>query len=806
MMNSTALASLSRAARVRLLSGRGLWHTAAVPELGVESIMLSDGPHGLRKQENAGDHLGIAPSVPATCYPPAATLACSWDVELLAEVGAAIGREARQQGISVVLGPGLNIKRHPNCGRNFEYFSEDPLLAGELAAAMVRGIQAQGVAACLKHYAVNNQESHRLVVDAVVDERSLREIYLRGFEIAVARSNPWTVMAAYNRVNGEYCTDSPRLLTTILRDEWGFTGLVMSDWTATNDRVAGVRAGMDLEMPSSGGAFDAAVLAALASGELCDEQVNACGQRVLDLVARTKRGRDEVVALPEEAAFYHAVARRAAAESAVLLTNDGTLPLQASASIAVIGAFAETPRYQGAGSSQVNPTRLDTALDALRARLGAEVKLDYRCGYDPVLSPVDEAEIAAAVAAAGVAETVLLFAGLPAAYESEGFDREHMRLPEQQERLIAAVCAANPRTVVVLANGAPVEMPWVDAPAAILEAYLGGQATGAAVVDVLFGDVEPSGRLAETFPVCQADVPSDPYFPGEPRQVQYREGLFVGYRYYDSAGVAVRFPFGHGLGYTSFAYGALRLAAESIALGEDVEVRVAITNTGVRAGAEVVQVYVRRPGTRIVRPEKELRGFAKVRLAAGESTEVAVSLGGRAFAHYDVARRGWEVEAGAFEILVGSSAESIHATATIVVGVAAAAEEVAGEVAGPDPWAPDDDRFAARLGRPIPAPDPAHPFHRNSTFGDLGATRAGRRLQAIILRAARSQTAKMADGNLALQKMFDRATLEAPLRSAAQVSGGKISLAMVDAVIDMLNGDWGRALRRVATRTRRESR
>lgn len=785
--------SLARAARVRLLSGRDLWRTAAEAAIGLDSVWLSDGPHGLRKQVGDSDHLGIAESEPATCYPTAATLASSWDVDLLEQVGAALGREARHQGVEVVLGPGLNIKRHPNCGRNFEYFSEDPLLSGRLAAALVRGIQSQGVGACLKHFAVNNQEAWRLVVDAVVDERTLREIYLTGFEIAVKESAPWTVMAAYNRLNGEYCTDSHRLLTAILRDEWGFDGLVMSDWTATNDRVAGVRAGMDLEMPSSGNSFDADVLAALDKGELREDELNRCAQRLVDLAARTAPQQE---ADTGEIEGWHALARRAAAESTVLLKNDGTLPLARGARIAVIGAFARAPRYQGAGSSMVNPRRLVSALDDLRARFGDGHEMLFADGYDPETSHLDPAAIEAAVAAAAGADVVLLFAGLPGSYESEGFDREHMRLPEQHDRLIRAVCAANPRTVVVLANGAPVEMPWADEPAAILETFLGGEAGGAGIVDVLCGDVDPSGRLAETFPRVQSDVPADPYFPGMPRQVQYREGVFVGYRYYEAAGVAVRYPFGHGLSYTRFELGAARLSSASIAADGETIVTLPVTNTGDRHGAEVVQVYVRRPGSAIARPEKELRGFAKVRLAPGETREVAVTLGSRAFAHYDPQRAAWTIEQGRFEILVGTSVAAIHSTLAVTVGKEGA-QPATTAIPGWDgiPWRPGDDQFATRLGRPIPPPDPPLPFNRTSTFGDLGATWSGRLLQQAVLRIARSETAKMAGGNAALQKMLDRATLEAPLRSMVLVTRGKLTFRVLDGMIAALNGRWADALR-----------
>lgn len=531
--------------QVALLSGQDQWQTQALPGRGVPPIHLSDGPHGLRMQPDAGDHLGLSASVPATCFPTAVTLASAWDETLLEEVGRALGAEAAALGVAVVLGPGLNIKRHPLCGRNFEYLSEDPYLSGRLAAAMVRGIQETGVGASLKHLAVNNQEAHRFVVDAVVDERTLREIYLAGFEHAVRTAAPRTVMAAYNRLNGPHGTAHRELLTEILREEWGFDGLVMSDWGATADRVAAVRAGMDLEMPGSRGAYDSDVLAAVRSGDLDPTHVQTSAQRVLDLVAVSPRpGVDEprLAALADE---HDALARRAAAEGTVLLTNDGVLPLRPGTRVALVGAFAEHPRYQGHGSSHVTPTRLTTALEALRDK-GVEVT--YAPGYDPA-DPVPDARLVAeAVAAARDADVAVVLVGLPGSYESEGFDRDHLRLPPQHDELVRAVAAAAPRTVVALANGSPVLLPWRDDVGAILECYLGGQAGGGALADVLLGDREPGGRLAETFPARLEDVAADPWFPGQPRQVEYREGLFVGYRHHVTAGTEPLFAFGHGLG------------------------------------------------------------------------------------------------------------------------------------------------------------------------------------------------------------------------------------------------------------------
>ncbi|HQR79229.1 MAG TPA: glycoside hydrolase family 3 C-terminal domain-containing protein [Actinomycetota bacterium] len=764
-------ADLTLAEQISLLSGSTFWLTQPLPDRGIGSVMLSDGPHGLRAQKGEGEHLGLTDSLPATCFPTAVTIASSWDVELIEQIGAAVGREARAIGVSVVLGPGLNIKRHPLCGRNFEYLSEDPLLSGVLAAAMVRGIQGQGVGACLKHFAVNNQESHRLVVDAVVDERTLREIYLAGFEYAVTHASPQTIMAAYNLVNGQYCCDSEYLLTGILRQEWGFDGLVMSDWGATNDRAAGVRAGMDLEMPGSGGVFDAEVAQAVAGGELDPADVARCADRVLDLVAGAPVGEGPAADLTA----HNELARRAAAESTVLLANDGILPLAGDETVALIGAFARQPRYQGSGSSQVNPTRLTTAANAFTER---GVRVRYAAGYDPVTCEPDENLIAEAVAVAARADVVVLMAGLPGIYESEGFDRTDLHLPRQQEQLIHAVCAANPRTVVALSNGAPVVMPWVDQPAAILESYLGGQASGGALVDVLYGQVEPAGRLAETFPVQQTDVASDNWFPGQPHQVQYREGLAVGYRHFTTSGTKPLFPFGHGLGYSTFELGEPALDDAEVAAGQDVTIRVPVTNTGQRDGSTVIQVYVHDRTGRVARPRRELGGFAKVRLPAGATDAVVINVPSRAFAFYDVQQRSWQVPEGEYDLEVGlSSVDIAHAVPVRMTGGFTGRRD---EEAG---IASDDGDFARRLGRPIPPVRPVRPYTRVSTVGEVSHNPVGQLLRSLVLRVGGHHTAE--DPTTA--RMIERSVDEMPLRTIALFSEGKIDLGVIDALIDVLN-------------------
>jgi len=674
------LASLSLEEKASLLSGLDFWHTQPVERDGatvVPSVMVTDGPHGLRKQDESADHLGLGNSVPATCFPTAAALGSSWDTDLLRRVGEALGRETRANDVAVLLGPGVNIKRSPLCGRNFEYFSEDPVVAGDLATALVDGIQSLGVGTSLKHFAANNQEADRMRVSADVDERTLREIYLPAFERVVTRAQPWTVMCSYNKVNGVYASQHDWLLTTVLRDEWGFEGLVVSDWGAVRDRVAGVAAGLDLEMPSSGGRTDAEVVAAVRAGALDEALVDAAARRVLQLVARSLPALGAPGSFDVEA--HHALAREAAAAGTVLLRNDPVdgpagpaplLPLRAPADVAVLGELARTPRYQGAGSSQVNPTRLDDALTALRAAAGADVP--FAAGYTLDEGPDDdrspEALVAEAVETARGAGTVLLFLGLPAAYESEGYDREHLDLPADQVALLRAVAAANPRVVVVLAGGSAISVsPWQDAAPALLTGWLGGQAGGSAVVDVLTGAVTPSGKLTETLPLRLEDTPAFGNFPGELGHVRYGEGVLVGYRWYDARRAEVAYPFGHGLSYTTFAYGDL--VTRPGRDGDSVEVRFSVTNTGTRLGQEVAQIYVGDPVATVLRPPRELKAFAKVDLHPGESTTVALTLSRRDLSYFHPGLGRWVLEGGQFVIEVGASSRDLRLAAHVdVVG------------------------------------------------------------------------------------------------------------------------------------------
>jgi len=769
------VAALDPATRVRLLSGADFWTTEALPGVGLPSVLLTDGPHGLRKQAGGTDHVGLGDSEPATCFPTAVTLAASWDVELLEQVGAALGAEARAHGVAVLLGPGLNLKRHPAGGRGFEYFSEDPLLSGRLAAAMVRGIQAQGVAACPKHYVANNQESNRMRVDVVVDERTLRELYLAGFETVVAEAGPWALMSSYNRVGGEHVGESRRLLSEVLREQWGFDGLVVSDWFATADRVAGVRAGMDLEMPGTNGTWDGEVVAALDAGTLAQQDVDAACERIVQLVQRVSA---DATPRPDPASLHdqhHVLARRAAAAGCVLLANDGVLPLASGGRVGVVGAFAEHPRHQGAGSSLVRATRVDDLLSCLRGRDDV-AEVAHAPGYDPATGRSSAAQLADAVQVAAAADVVVLVVGLPGAVESEGFDRDDLRLPPDHDRLVETLTAVHDRVVVVLQNGGPVELPWAERPAALLEAWLGGQAGGSALAEVLLGDVEPGGRLAESFPVAVGDLPADADFADHPTQVVHREGPYVGYRFHDSFDVAPRFCFGHGLGYTSWAWGEPQVDGR----GTDRTVRVELTNTGPRRGSQVVQVYVHDVESTLHRPEQELKGFSRVTLDPGETAEVAVTLDRRSFAVWDVATAAWLVEAGTFELRVGASSRDLRGRVRIEVD----SEDLVTPVAAPVGALATDAELAA-LGRPVPEPRPLVPYHRDSVIGDLDATAAGR----LVARGLRTAAARMAPGgeDEETRRLMEATLAEAPLRMVAMNAGGPRALRVLDGLLATLN-------------------
>ncbi|QGQ18977.1 glycosyl hydrolase [Cellulomonas sp. JZ18] len=767
------LARLTLLEKAALLAGKNVWQTRDVPRLGVPSAFLADGPHGVRKQVGSSDHLGLHASEPATCFPTAATVANSWDPVLAERIGRALGAEAAAQGVDVLLGPGLNIKRSPLCGRAFEYFSEDPLLSGRLAAAYVRGIQDQGVVACPKHFAANSQELRRMASDSVVDERTLREVYLTAFEIVVRESAPGAIMSAYNLVNGTYAHENHHLLTEVLREEWGFDGAVVSDWGGANDSVAAVRAGGSLEMPAPGLHVARRLVRAVEDGELDVADLDARVREVLALALR-----ERPLPGPVDADAHHALAREAAARSAVLLKNDGDLlPLAPGTRVAVVGDFAATPRYQGAGSSQVNPTRLDSVLGAVAG--SGLVLTSYAPGFRRDGTPAP-ALVREAVEAAAGADVVLVHLGLAEIAESEGVDRTHLRLADDQVALLRAVAAVHDRVVVVLSAGGVVEVPWLDECTALLHAYLGGQAGAAGVLDVLTGRVAPAGRLAETYPVRLADTPTADTFPAQGRTVEYREGPFVGYRYYTTAGVAVAFPFGFGLTYTTFAY-------DDLVVG-DREVRFTLTNTGARAGAEVAQVYVRRRGDGVLRPERVLAGFARVELAPGERRTVTVALDPTALRHFDTASGSWQVETAEYDVLVGASVTDVRLEGVArVTGTAparaGAADALPSYRAARVQRVPDAE-FAALLGRPVPVPATRGPLGVNDTLGQMDGARSPlARFVHRVLVAVRRRADRR--GKPDLNALF---VYHMPFRAIAKMTNGVVSDAAVEAILTAVNG------------------
>ncbi len=821
--------SLSLEKRAQLLAGESHWTTHAAPNAGIPSLFLSDGPHGLRKQEGAQDCMGIAESRPATCFPTASALACSFDPELVERVGAAIGDEARRQGVDVVLGPGVNIKRHPLCGRNFEYFSEDPVVSGELGAAMVRGIQSRGVGACLKHFAANSQEHARMVSDSVVDERTLRELYLAPFEHVVRRARPWSVMTAYNKLNGVYCSEHEWLLREVLRGEWGFDGAVVSDWGAMSSSVASVRAGLDLCMPGPRPDHARSLVESVRSGDLGEDRVTEAASHVERLAHRVAEACGAMPAGPtsgdsspgstskmresfaSDEEFYRAhadLAREAAAQSAVLLKNDGVLPLNLDAKVAVIGAFARMPRYQGSGSSRINPKIIDNIWFRLEQR---GVAAEYADGYDPTTGDADDGQLREAEALAARSDVAVVVAGLPARYESEGFDRKLMVMPRGMRALIDRVCAVNPRTVVVLQGGAPMEMPWRDGPAAILLMYLSGCQGGGAAVDVLVGDVNPSGKLAETWPVDLGQTALGATYPDMDNEVLYREGPFVGYRYYDAVDVEPAFPFGHGESYTEFAY-----EGREVKVRAGVEVSFTLRNIGSRTGAEVTQVYI-APASGVVPPPcpvQWLAGFDKIELKPGEERRVVLRLDETAFRKWDAGLHRWRVYPGSYEVRVASSSRDVRLATSIVLGDGQSAfnpegalyrRGIAEEQLAPDQAPapalrvpeiyrhptpgcfaqPESARaFAGLYARPLPERPPVTPFTIDSTVSDMGACWLGRRLFRIIDWVMAEPASKMSRDQKAMMREM---AADMPLRSLT-TSG--VPLESVKGFVSMLNGHY----------------
>ena len=773
----TVIQQLTLEQKCALLSGAATFKSRAMPQYGIPEIWLSDGPHGLRKQAVPADHLGQNPSEPATCFPTASAVASSWDPALGEEIGRALGAEAAAQDVAVVLGPGLNTKRSPLCGRNFEYFSEDPYLSGKMAAAYIRGIQANGVAACPKHFAANSQELRRMATDSVVDERTLRELYLTNFEIAVKEGAPKTIMTSYNLVNGTYANENPHLLKEILRDDWGFAGAVVTDWGGSNDHALGVKNCSTLEMPAPGLDSVRELVRAVQDGKISEVDVNARLEELLTLVESTTAAVEQAPKTIDWDA-HHALARKAAAESIVLLKNKGgLLPLDPAAKVAVIGDFADKPRYQGAGSSLVNAPRVDSFRQVFEA--SGLRNAGYAKGFDHNGRP-DPALQAEAVSLAEQADVVLLFLGLDEVKETEGLDRSDMKLAPNQTDLLLAVHRANPRLAVVLSCGSAVETGWASHCQALVWAGLSGQAGAGAVLDVLTGKVNPAGRLAETWPLHCEDNPSCKNFGRDGRTVEYREGLYVGYRYYQTAGVPVAYPFGYGLSYTAFEYSGLHATPEGVTL--------TVKNTGSLPGDEVVQVYVSKPDAKIFRPMQELKGFARVHLEAGESRTVAIPLDDKAFRYWNDPAGRWAVEGGSYTVRVGASSEDIRLEGTVTVAPSGDADPYAGLAlphyqSGQAQDVPDAE-FEVLLGHAVPHPKVA--IDRNMTLGEIGH---GRSPLGWLVHVVHKHLLdkSLQSGTPDLNLLFN---YNMPLRAIAKMTGGMVSMGMVDGLVMELKGFW----------------
>lgn len=764
-----------------LLSGRDFWSTYSVEAKGIPSINLSDGPHGIRKQEGAGDQLGLNGSVPATCFPTAATIANSWDPSLGQKIGEYLGEEAACQDVAVLLGPGLNIKRSPLCGRNFEYFSEDPYLAGKMAAGYIRGIQKNGVSACPKHFAANNTELRRQASNSVVDERTLREIYLTNFEIAVREAKPRSIMSSYNMINGVYANENEHLLQEILRDTWGFDGFVVSDWGASNDFVEGVRAGSHLEMPTTGGDSAEYLKKAVAEGKISEELVDRRVDELLDVVFSTHKAMEAYKGKSFDVEEHHAMAMRASEESIVLLKNeDHILPLKAGTKVAVIGDFANKPRYQGAGSSVVNPTKLDSTMGVI-GNFPLEV-IGYEGGY-PRVGKGDLALQEKAVELAKKAEVVLLYLGLDEISESEGLDRSHMRLPQSQIDLLHAVSQVNQNIVIVMSAGSAVEMPWLSECKAMVHGYLCGQAGASAVLKAVMGQINPSGKLSETYPIAYEDVSSAPYFPAEQTNVEYREGLYVGYRYFETVKKPVLFPFGFGLSYTTFAYSDLAVTDKAVTF--------TLENTGSVDGAEVAQLYVSAKNPRVYRPAKELKGFAKVFLKAGEKTTVEIPLDDKAFRYWNSVTNQFEIDGGTYDILIGASVADIKLSGSL-------------EVKGTDAKLPyelkdvpsyakgevtkiSDEEFKTLLGHEIPDGSWSGTLRMNDAICQLYYAKSWKaRMVYKVMTNMLNKSIEKGEPDLNIIFIYNM-----PFRAIGKMAGGAVSQEMCESILDIVNGHAG---------------
>ncbi len=775
------LAQMTLEEKAAICDGADFWHLKGMEKYGFPSIMVCDGPHGLRKKDYSKKGDSLSNSVPAISYPTAATTAASWDPELLYEMGVALGKKCLKEEVGVLLGPGINMKRSPLCGRNFEYFSEDPILAGELAAGFINGVQSQGVGTSLKHFCANSQETRRMTCDSVVDERTLREIYLTAFEIAVKKAKPWTVMNSYNKINGAHGSENKHTQLEILRNEWGFDGVVVSDWGAVNNRVLGLKNGNDLEMPSSSGSGAKKIVEAVKNGTLDEAVLNERALNMLNLIKKAADGAKPGYAYND--ADDQPFARKVAAQSMVLLKNNGILPLKKGGKVAVIGELARTPRYQGAGSSHINPTQLDNALEELQK---AGYNVEFAQGYELKQKKAKNNAALAAEAAqlAARCETVLLFIGLTDEYEAEGFDRSHMNLPAAHDALVNEILKANKNVVVVLAGGSPVEMPWNDGVAAILNSYLGGQAGAGAVADIISGAVNPCGKLPETYPMVYADTPAVNNFPGNPASVEYRESVYIGYRYYEKAKKAVRYPFGYGLSYTTFEYSDIKLDKASMTDGDTLTVSFNVKNTGDVPGYEIAQLYVADKESTIYRPEKELKAFKKVWLNPGEAKEIKLSLNKRAFAFYNVNISDWCVESGEFDILVGASSADIRLSAT--VNVSGSTENIPDYSAVAPLYYSGDvqnvpaEQFVAVLGRELPPAnyDPNRALSIQDTFESCKHTKNGARFYKLLTTVVPAGFAQAI-------------ALQTPFRDFISMSGGVMSEDMADGLVKWIAGEKG---------------
>lgn len=784
--------------KAAILSGKTVWQTREIPRLGIPAIFCADGPHGVRKQAGAGDHLGLNASLPATCFPTAATVANSWDTGLAEEIGKALGEEAYAQDVQVLLGPGLNIKRSPLCGRNFEYFSEDPYIAGKMAAAYVRGIQSQGVAACPKHFAVNSQELRRMAMNAVVDERTLREIYLTGFEIAVKEGKAEAIMSSYNEVNGEYANENQHLLQEILRKEWGFDGIVITDWGGSNDHVKAVKVNSNLEMPAPGLDSARELISAVKSGTLSMEELDICVDHLVNTAVTLKRQEKERTGTIDEK-NHHQLARRAAAESAVLLKNeDRILPLPPRSRVAVIGDFSVEPRYQGAGSSMVNPTRLET-IKSVIGEYNLQVQGIHR-GYRRN-GEEDETLRKEALDLAEKADIVLFFFGLDELSESEGMDRNHMRIPQNQIDLLGALSQVNVNVVGILSAGAAIEMPWHTCCKAILHGYLNGQAGAGAILDLLTGKVNPSGHLSETYPLRLEDTPAYRNFPGKERNAEYREGLYVGYRYYDYGLKQVLYPFGFGLSYTTFTYSDLVVDREGVTF--------TLCNTGIYDGAEVSQLYIALPEPKIFRPEKELKGFVKVFLKAGESRRVHIPFDDKTFRYWNVKTNRWEIEGGNYQIVVAASASDLRLVGRLVVeGTTEEYPYDKTRVASyfsRKVWSVSDQEFEALLGHPVPSGKWAGELGVNDAVCQMFYAKS--RLARLVYKqmtAIKKKSEEKGKPDLNILFMYNM-----PFRAIAKMTNGAVSMEMVEGIVAAVNGHFFRGVKQVMVgylRNRRKNR